>query len=54
MERGTVIRGLPPVAKILSSTYCILIIAIYVVIVVNRVTQEDYTNLEVRQAEAFL
>ena len=31
--------GLVPVTKILSSTYCILIIAIYVVIVVNRFTQ---------------
>lgn len=32
-------RGLVPVTKILSSTYCIIVIAIYVVIVVNRFTQ---------------
>ena len=33
--------GLVPVTKILSSTYCILIIAIYVVIVVNRFTIQN-------------
>ena len=34
-------RGLVPVSKILSSTYCILVIAIYVVIVVNRFTIQN-------------
>ena len=43
---------LTAVTKILSSTYCILVVAIYVVIVVNRFTHftpENHYDVEVRK-----